>query len=178
MVIEILTLIAVIVVVLLGVIARQPGDYRVVRTGAINASPATVFALVNDFHRWGAWSPWEGNDPTMQRDYEGPPAGAGAIYRWSGNKKAGAGQMTIVQSVPADSVRIQLDFTRPFVSSSLVAFSFKPAGSGTAVEWTMTGNNSFMAKGFFMFTGGMEKVVGPDFEKGLGKMKTAAEALA
>jgi hypothetical protein len=175
MLLPIVIAVAAVVVILLGIIAAQPSGYRVTRTTTINAPPATVFALVNDFHRWGAWSPWEKIDPAMTRGYQGSQNGAGAIYTWSGNKQAGEGKMTIAESRPSDAIRIQLDFTRPFPSTSQLSFSFKTAGAGTAVEWTMTGESNFMAKGFFLFTGGMDKAVGPDFTKGLAQMKAAAE---
>jgi len=55
----ILIVLAAIVVVFVAVVALQPAEFRVVRSGAISAPAADVFAQVNDFHNWTAWSPWE-----------------------------------------------------------------------------------------------------------------------
>ena len=55
-------------------------------------------------------------------------------------------------------------------------FTFKPTNGGTTVEWTMSGENDFMSKAMCFFMGGMDKMVGPDFEKGLAQMKSAVES--
>ena len=75
-------------------------SFEVTRSTSIAADPARVHALVNDFHEWQKWSPWEDVDPDLQRTYTGPDAGVGAHYAWSGNKKAGAGSMEITGSTP------------------------------------------------------------------------------
>src|SRR2546427_12423236 len=86
---KILIVVAVIVIGLAVVVALQPASFGVTRTATISASPAAVFAQVNDFHNWVAWSPWEKLDPGMKRSYEGAPSGAGAMYAWSGNSQVG-----------------------------------------------------------------------------------------
>jgi len=40
----------------------------------------------------------------------------------------------------------------------------------------MTGANTFMIKVMGLFGRGMDKMVGPDFEKGLAKLKQVVEA--
>jgi hypothetical protein len=57
---------------------------------------------------------------------------------------------------------------------SMTEFNFKPEGQGTAVTWSMSGTNNFIGKAFCMFMN-MEKIIGPDFEKGLAELKTVAE---
>jgi hypothetical protein len=134
-----------------------------------------VFALVNDFHKWMAWSPWEGIDPALKRTYEGPPAGTGTIYSWSGNNKVGEGRMTLTESHPGDRILIKLEFLRPFKATNITEFTFKPNGNQTTVTWNMSGRHNFISKAFCMFMN-MDKKVGGDFEKGLGKMKSVAES--
>jgi hypothetical protein len=95
----------------------------------------------------------------------------------SGHDKAGEGDMTIGESVPNDRVLIQLSFTRPYASSSVIAFSVKPEGAGSVVTWNMTGQNNFALKALSLFSS-MDKMVGPDFEKGLAQLKTVAETTA
>jgi hypothetical protein len=171
----ILIVVAAIVVVLVAVVAMQPTEFRIVRSGAISAPAADVFAQVNDFHNWSAWSPWEKLDPALKRTHEGAPAGTGAIYSWIGNKKVGEGRMTLTESKPTDLIRIKLEFLKPFKATNTAEFTFKPEGNQTVVTWSMIGRKNFMLKAFGLFMN-MDKMVGGDFEKGLANMKAVVEA--
>jgi hypothetical protein len=146
---------------------------------SVAAEPARLHALVNDFHEWPRWSPWEDIDPGMQRTFSGAEAGVGARYAWAGNRKAGEGSMEIRGSTPG-RIDIELAFVKPFKSTSHVDLTFTPtdagegASSGTDVAWRMTGEHKGLAKLVFRFMS-MDKLVGPDFEKGLAQLKALAE---
>ncbi len=174
---KILIGLAVILVILVLVIALQPATYQVERSANIAAPAAVVFAQVNDFHKWNAWSPWAKIDPAMKQTFAGAPAGTGAVYTWAGNKAVGAGRMEITESQPSDLIKIKLEFLEPFAATSTTEFTFTPQGNQTAVKWKMSGENNFMAKAFSLFMN-MDKMIGGDFEKGLAQMKAAAEAAA
>ncbi len=173
-----LTLIAlaVIVVVFLIVVA-QPSEFSVVRSGSISAPPEAVFAHINDLHKWEAWSPWAKRDPAAKNSFEGRSEGAGAIFRWAGNKEVGEGSMTITESRPSELIRIKLEFLKPFACTNSVEFAFKPEGNQTAVTWSMAGRNNFMAKAIGLFMN-MDKMVGGDFESGLANLKSVTEVAA
>jgi hypothetical protein len=150
-------------------------DYEVTRSKTIAAPPALVHGFVDDFHRWPTWSPWEEIDPNMKRDYSGPEAGVGARYAWQGNRKAGKGHMEIVDSSP-ERVEVRLIFEKPFKGDNKVVFDLKPQdGGGTDLTWTMHGSNKGMAS-VFTKVFGMDRMVGKDFEKGLTRLKNAAES--
>lgn len=169
---------AAIVVVFIGVVAMQPSEFRIVRSATIAAPPAAVFAQVNDFHAWDAWSPWAKIDPASKVTFEGPSAGSGAIFKWNGNDEVGEGIMTLTESHPHDLIKIRLEFVRPFPGTSYVEFTFKPEGphgEQTLITWSMAGHNNFLSKMFCMIMN-MDKMVGADFEKGLAQMKAVAEA--
>jgi hypothetical protein len=172
---KILIALVVIVVGLVAVIALQPARYRVSRSTTIAAPAPVVFAQVNDFHRWTAWSPWEKIDPAMKRTYEGPPAGVGASYTWVGSGEVGEGRMTIVESRPSDLIQVKLEFVKPFAGTSVAEFSFKPDGERTLVTWSMTGDKNFIAKAIHLVMS-MDRMIGDQFDKGLAAMKTVAEA--
>jgi len=172
---KILIGLAVVLVVLVVIIALQPSHYRVERSATMNAPAAVVFAQVNDFHKWNAWSPWAKIDPAMKQTFEGAPAGTGAVYAWAGNKDVGEGRMTITDSHPSDLIKIKLEFIKPFAATNATDFTFKPQGDQTAVTWTMSGDNNFIGKTFSLFMN-MDKMIGGDFEKGLAQMKSVAEA--
>jgi len=175
---KILLAVVIIVVVVVGalavIVALQPSHYRIERSANISAPAATVFAQVNDFHKWEAWSPWARIDPNMKQAYQGAPAGTGAIYTWTGNKEVGEGRMTITESHPDDLIKIKLEFIKPFAATNATDFSFAPQGNQTNVKWTMSGDNNFMGKAFGLFIN-MDKMVGGDFEKGLAQLKSVAE---
>lgn len=176
MVVKIVLVTLIVLGVLIGIIALQPSEYRVSRSTLIAAPPGAVFAAVDDFHKWEGWSPWAKLDPGMKVTYSGPASGMGAVYSWVGNDQVGEGRMTILESHPAELVRIKLEFIKPFASTANTEFAFKPTNGGTTVEWTMSGENDFMSKAMCFFMGGMDKMVGPDFEKGLAQMKSAVES--
>jgi len=149
-------------------------DYEVTRSETIAAPPALVHGFIDDFHRWPTWSPWEEIDPSMKREYSGPQAGVGARYAWEGNRKAGKGNMEIVDSQP-ERVEVRLIFEKPFKGDNQVVFDLKPQdGGATDLTWTMHGSNKGMAS-LFTRVFGMDRMVGKDFEKGLARLKNAAE---
>jgi uncharacterized protein YndB with AHSA1/START domain len=156
----------------------DPSDastYRVERSVEIDAPANAIFEQLVDFHRWTAWSPWEDLDPNLHRTYSGADAGVGAVYEWSGIRKAGQGRMEIRSASAPDALSIQLDFLKPFKSSSTASFALTPTDAGTRVTWSMVGNKTFMTRftGVFM---SMDKMIGPDFEKGLARLKALAES--
>jgi len=173
----VLIALAAVVAALVAIVAIQPSAFHITRTATIYAPAPAVFAHVNDFHNWQAWSPWEGIDPALKRDYQGPAAGTGAVYSWAGNNQVGEGRMTIIESRPSDLIRIRLEFLRPFAATHTAEFIFKPQGDNTAVTWSMSGTNNFVAKGIGLFMN-MDKMLGNQFEKGLAELGSAAEAAA
>jgi uncharacterized protein YndB with AHSA1/START domain len=150
-------------------VATRPSAFTIVRSATLAASPAAVFAQVASFKNWEPWSPWAKLDPNMKQTYEGPAAGPGAIYTWSGNGDVGAGRMTVLDVKPNESIRIKLEFLEPFAATNTTEFMFKPEGDKTAVTWSMSGENGFMAKAMGVFMN-MDKMIGDDFVKGLTQL--------
>ena len=177
MLVKILIGLAVLVVLLVVVVALQPSEFRITRTTTVAAPASAVFAQVNDFHRWEAWSPWAKLDPAVRNTFAGAPAGAGAVFAWAGNSKVGEGRMTIVESRPNELVRIKLEFLKPFAATNTAEFTFKPEGDRTQVTWSMFGRNNFVGKAVCLVMS-MEKTLGGEFDKGLAAMKSVAEAAA
>lgn len=147
--------------------------YVVERRRHIDAPRERIRERIVDFHRWTSWSPWEDIDPNLDRTYKGAPEGVGAVYEWDGNRKAGRGTMEIT-SVDDGTVVIDLRFLKPFKSNSTTTFELEPDEDGTTVTWRMTGPRTFMTKVMGLFTS-MDKMVGPDFDKGLDQLKADAE---
>ncbi|GAA4406541.1 SRPBCC family protein [Tsukamurella soli] len=150
-------------------------DFEISRDINIAAPPSTVFGLIDDFHQWRHWSPWEGLDPNLHRDYSTDPAeGVGSWYEWSGNRKAGAGRMTITAAAPDETVDIELAFSKPFAATNRVRLTLEPDGAGTHVTWTMTGTTTGVM-GVIHRVMPMDTITGRGFEKGLRQLKDRAE---
>lgn len=139
------------------------------------APPDVVRERIVDLHRWQAWSPWEGLDPALRRTYGGAASGVGAWYAWEGNRKAGTGRMEIIGAEPG-AIHIDLRFLKPFRSHSTTEFELEADDNGTLVTWRLTGPNTVMTRVMGVFTS-MDRVLGPDFEKGLARLKADAESL-
>lgn len=164
-----------LVAALLVFIATRPDRFRVERSAEVQAPADVVFALIDDFHQWGRWSPWEKIDPKLQRSFEGPSAGAGAIYAWQGNSNIGSGRMTILESRPGELVSIRLEFFEPFAATNAARFELEPSGSAMRVRWSMEGEQSFVGKAISLVMD-MDAMVGGQFEQGLADLDRAARA--
>lgn len=171
------TIVLFLVVILGGIIGlalSKPDTFRVERAITIKAPPDKVFTLINDFHQWGTWSPWEKLDPAMQRTHSGAENGKGAMYAWKGNNEVGQGSMEILESTPSSKVLIKLDFIEPFEAHNQAEFTLLPKDDSTEVTWAMSGSNTFIGKVMSVFVS-MDSMIGKDFESGLNNMKMAAE---
>jgi Polyketide cyclase / dehydrase and lipid transport len=165
--------------------STRPDSYRVERSQRIDAPVEVVFAHIDNFKSWAAWSPWDKRDPAMKRSYDGPTNGVGAGYAWAGNKEVGQGRMTITESKPprggsseAAHIAIRLEFIKPFASVATSDFNVKPeADHATTASWVLEGQNNLMGKAFGVFMN-MDKMIGGDFESGLASLKAVAEAEA
>jgi uncharacterized protein YndB with AHSA1/START domain len=166
----------IIALVIAGVLiyaATKPDSFRLERSTTIKAPPEKISAYLSDFKQWAAWSPWEEKDPAMKRSFSGAASGKGAVYGWEGNKNVGSGRMEILDVQP-QKVTIKLDFLAPFEAHNTTEYSLEPQGDGTKVTWAMFGPSNYMSKVMNVFMS-MDKMVGPDFEAGLAKLKAAAE---
>src|SRR6266404_1212737 len=110
---EIIAIVAIVIAIAIAIIlilaATKPDTFSVQRATTVKATPEKIFSLINNFHRWGSWSPYENKDPAMKRSYSGAESGKGAVYAWDGNKNVGSGRMEILDvSVPSKIV-IKLD---------------------------------------------------------------------
>jgi uncharacterized protein YndB with AHSA1/START domain len=177
MFVSIAIVIGVLLVGLLGYAATRPNTFQVQRKQGIQAPPDRIFALIEDYRKWAAWSPYEKLDPTMKKTFSGADSGKGAVYNWAGNSKAGEGRMEIVDAVSPRLVKIKLDFLKPFEGHNTAEFTLDAKGSATDVTWAMYGPQPFMFKVMSIFVN-MDKMLGKDFEAGLSNLKAIAEGKA
>jgi len=172
--IPILLALGLVAILLFIVIAGQPDEFTVSRAARIAVPPEKVFPHVNGLKQWEAWSPWAKLDPNCQITFTGPEAGVNSSYAWTGNKKVGAGVMTITESEPGHLIRLRLEFLKPFKATNTAEFRFVPESGQTRVTWSMTGRNNSFFKVFGLFMD-CDTMVGRDFEKGLASLKSVVE---
>lgn len=154
-----------------------PDTFEVKRSLDINATAAQVYGNLNNFRRWEGWSPWEKLDPAMERTFDGPDSGIGAVYTWKGNDKVGKGNMEITAATIPTRLEIAIDFIEPFPASNTVEFSLDEQNEHTLVTWTMRGNHNKLGKLMSAFMD-MDATVGADFEQGLVNLKAVTETQA
>jgi carbon monoxide dehydrogenase subunit G len=170
----IIMLLVVLIATVLIYAATKPDTFRVQRTTSVKAPPEKIFPLINDFHNFGAWSPYEKKDPAMKRTLSGASNGKGAVYEWEGDHNVGKGRMEITDTSPPSRVTINLDFVKPFATHNIVEFTLEPQGDSTNVTWAMHGPSPYIAKVMHVFFD-MDSMVGNDFETGLANLKAIAE---
>lgn len=166
--------VAAVVAGVLAYAATRPDSFRVERSIRIAAAPEKIYPLIEDLHRWQAWSPYEAKDPAMQRTLSGAESGKGAVYAWDGDKNVGKGRMEVVDTAPPSRVTIKLDFERPFEAHNRVDFTLVPAGAETDVTWAMQGPNPYVAKLMGLVLD-MDQMIGGDFAVGLANLEREAE---
>ena len=179
---EIIAIIAVVLAIAIAVVlilaATKPNTFSVQRAITVRAPAEKVFPLIDDFHQWGSWSPYENKDPAMKRSYDGPASGKGAVYGWEGNKNVGSGRMEILEASAPSKIVIKLDFFAPFEGHNTAEFTMLPQGDATNVTtnvtWLMHGPAPFMNKMMQVFMN-LDHMIGKDFEVGLANLKRITE---
>jgi hypothetical protein len=169
--------IIIVAILFIVIIGGMPGTFVLSRSTRIAAPPEKIFPHVNDLHNWKAWSPWAKLDPNAKETFEGPQSGPGASMSWDGNKKIGAGKMTITENTPFNYIRFKLEFLRPFKNTNTSEFRLSPESNQTLVTWNMIGDSNFGFKIFSLFMN-CDDMAGRDFEKGLASLKSLSESRA
>lgn len=148
-------------------IAVQPNSFNVTRTKTINAPAAVIFNNVIDFKNWEAWSPWAEADPDMTITLHEKTKGVGGSYSWE--NKDGEGSMKTLAVYPNDSISQEMQFSN--FPTSNVYWKFEKTENGTNVTWGMKSDKMpFLLKFFAAIGGGMDNMIGPDYERGLEKL--------
>ncbi len=151
-----------------------PSTIKVERSISINKSVNTIATALTDFKFFHEkWSPWTEKDPAMTTNYSGNAGEIGHRLEWSGNKEVGKGSMELA-SVRGDSICQKLSFEGEGDSKSY--YITKPTGDSTQVTWGIAFDVGFMGRPFMLFMN-MDKMMGADFEKGLGNLKRAIEEI-
>lgn len=140
----------------------------------IQAPDSTIYKSIADFKEFYKWNPWAKMDPSAVTTFSGTPATPGHQYNWKG-KETGAGYMKIRTLQANKDLDIELKFIEPFESMADTKFDITPEQGGNKVTWTMSGENNMISKWMCVIMGGMDKMIGKDFESGLANLKEKVE---
>jgi uncharacterized protein YndB with AHSA1/START domain len=165
-------ILAALVVIFVGGGYLLPNEVTVQRQTEIKAPPEKVFALVGGHKRFNEWSPWAELDPNTVYTYEGPESGVGAKMRWASNDpNVGAGSQVITEHLPNSHVAVDLDFGA--MGKSQAYWDLQPEGTRTLATWGFKMKlDGLMDRWFGLL---MDRFIGPDYEKGLARLKALAE---
>jgi effector-binding domain-containing protein len=171
---RILVIIVAVLIVIAIVGVLLPRRASVARSIAIARPASLVYATVNSFQLFPAWSPWQNLDPNMRQTTEGPRDGIGAKLVWSGNDKVGSGSQVITASTPNQSVASDVDFGKMGVAKSTLLMV--QDGPATQVTWTL--DIDLGANPISRYFGlAMDRMIGKDYESGLRRLKVLVESM-
>jgi hypothetical protein len=170
-----LIVIGVIVAIILILGLIMPKQFDVSRTISIDAPKEFVFQKVNSLEKMDVWSPWSKMDPNMQVESSGIEGNIGSIRKWKGNKKVGEGEQEIKEIIPNELIHNEIRFKTPMESTNQVYLKMAESNGKTEVTWQMVGESKFPFNAIGAFVS-IDKMIGPDFEKGLQDLKQIVEA--
>lgn len=147
--------------------------FSITRSVQVGADPDQVHALINDFRRWLAWSPWEAIDPGLVRQYLGPSSGVGAVYEWTSPDEAVSNGRIEMTGSSASRLTLILDLGAQQFVFETMQFDLEPVGEGTEVTWNITGTTA--APMSPLARRRWERGLTADFDRGLAAIKAIAE---
>ncbi|MDH3587481.1 MAG: SRPBCC family protein, partial [Gammaproteobacteria bacterium] len=150
-----------------------PRHSRVEVSTLVDAPPATVYALVNDFRRVDLWSPRTATDPNARVIFSGPKRGIGATVTWDG-VIVGSGTQTIVESRANEHVATTLNPGEP--GEARTWFDIGREDGSTRVTWGFAHDHGLNLVGRY-FALLLSGVVKREYESGIGALKELAESL-
>jgi effector-binding domain-containing protein len=180
---NLLLFLIVVIVALIGIAFVLPSSAHVERSITINRPASQVFAVLNSYRRFNDWSPWAAKDPNTKYSMTGPASGVGAKFSWQGDPKTvGSGSQEITESTPTSSITTALDFGDMGKARAHFALTPDAAPTATKVVWTLDTQAPLALDGEIVWNVVgrymglfMDKMVGPDYEQGLAKLKNVVE---
>ena len=149
-----------------------PRQMKVSRAVVISAGPVAVFDKLQSLKQWESWGPWFRRDRFVDKKFDGPESGEGAVMDW---KSSGGetGRVKIVSALRPESLHLAVQFTDS--GDAETWFELKDAGGGaTELTWGFQADfGQNMARRYFgLFAA---HTGGNDLEEGLANLKALLE---
>lgn len=174
MVKKILIGLAGLIVALLLIAFILPGKIEVSKSITINAPAENIFGEINNLENNANWSYWNNlykDDMTIT--YGDIREGVGAFSSWDG-EESGKGSMTITESVPNKSLKLELNFMEEGTAESW--YTLKPDGEGTTLTTGFIADMGMNPIGRYFGTLLIKPEMEKAFDYNLTKLKEMAEA--
>jgi len=165
--------ISIIIIGIIAVILLIPvflkSTFKIERSIVISKPASLIFQTVSNYGTWKNWSIWAIKDPLQTITISGKPGEVGHLQEWDGRIN-GKGKQTITALVKDKEIEFELEFLDPNPMKSTAKFILDPIENGTKVTWMTTGELEYPIGRYFGFF--LDGLIGPDFEAGLGNLKT------
>jgi len=150
-----------------------PSTYAVERSTEIAAGPSVIAPYLTDLKTWQEWTAWNKQEiPELEYSFGDTTTGVGASMSWT--EESGEGSLEITEVTPSGGIVYTLEFDQgKFVSQGRI--DLEKLGEGqTRVVWTDAGElgNNPLYRWFGL---ALDKMMGPDFQKGLDQLKAKVE---
>ncbi|MBB4014845.1 SRPBCC family protein [Niveibacterium umoris] len=151
-----------------------PARYAVSRTVMFASPPEKIWPLIESPREWARWTVWNQRDPAMKMRYSGAERGAGAAWAWESHSE-GNGRMTFTAADAPRRLAYRLEFPDFEGGTNTGELLLVPDGKGTRVTWSMQGEmgGNPILRWFGLL---MDRMVGPDFDGGLARLRTLADS--
>ena len=155
------------IVFLVGVlyIKNQPSSYRVERAIYTSIPAPTLYNYIHDFENWPEWNPWILEDPEMKLKFTKSNSNLPS-YEWKG--RDGNGSMNTLKTAAPHLIEQEMTF-EGFAPSRVV---WKIKQKSDSLHWIMESKMGFIMKAFSVFSGSMDSMIGPFYEKGLNQINS------
>jgi effector-binding domain-containing protein len=151
-----------------------PKTYKVERSIIIKSKPEIIYGLTSNFQLWHLWVKWTKElDTTAVFETTGDPGQVGTSWKWEG-KKLGQGEMFAEELIPGQLVAYDLAFDKGKYKSK-GKIIIENQGDSCQVSWVDEGDLGYNPMSRYMGLL-MDRMMGPDFETGLAKLKIVAES--
>ena len=165
---------ALVALILLGMIIG-PRGIKMERSIVIHAPRSIIFNNIADYRNFQKWSPWSAMDSGCHYEYPGPQGQADAGFKWSGNDQVGTGEMRTTEIAPDVSMVAQMNFIKPWNAKAVTRWTLDSVGPGAInVTWGFEQRFRIRQRPMMLFLN-MEKMLAPDYEKGLANLKAVCE---
>ena len=174
MVFKVATFIGFVIAALLVYAATKSPEMSVFREARIQASPEAIFPYINNSKKMNIWMPWKDEDPEVVMNYSGTEEGLGSVSSWDSSGKMGTGSSEVVESIPNESVKTKLIYTKPMAMSQMAEISLIKQGNETIVRWSVRWQANYISRIVCIFMD-MDRIIGKSFERGLENLKKQVE---
>ena len=171
-------LIVIVILIAIPLIAALfiKGDYSLEKEVAIAKPKQVVFDYIKNIKNQNNFSVWNMKDPNAKMNYTGTDGTVGFISSWdSENREVGTGEQEIKNIVEGSKIEMELRFTKPMkMQDNAYMITEAIDSTQTKVKWGFFGKTPYPMNLMCLFMD-MDKMVGPDLQKGLDNLKDILE---